>query len=535
MNRDLAAALPGYTETEEVALPLQMSSPKLAEARDRMPVNVLSNVVWLVLNMLVRMWYTPYLIAYLGVAVYGLVPLIGSVTDYMTILTQGFNTAVDRLLMIDLARDDFRGANRTFNTSIVASLTLAAILLPISAVFAWFTPQLFNVPVGHEQEAQWLAMFTTTALLLTTFASSFAISSYALHRFDLRLLINVIRLAANVGIVIVLFIMLPPQLWQVGVSILLSSLLLLLGHSILWRKLTPQMSIKLKLYDPARLKDMLGLSGWVLVNQIGALLFLNIDLIVANRVFGAEVAGRYGAVLIFPALLRTLVGTIDGVLVPIVMTLYAQNNRPGMVRFFRTSVKFIGLIIALPIGLLCGLGRPVLSVWLGPKFSDLSWLVIALISHLCVNVAVVPLFSLQVAANKVRVPGIVTLAMGIVNAILAVTLALWSGWGYISIAIAGAIVLTAKNTFFTPVYAARILNLPWHALLACMIPSVVGCLGVGLAAYGVSLIYPLTNWGQLALAGGLIAGPYAVAAYFLGMDASNRDLVNSEVRRLLSR
>jgi O-antigen/teichoic acid export membrane protein len=531
MESNSSTNLSGHIKLEKTQPRAQTPNAKLSEGRQRFPINVLSNVTWLVLNVIVSLWYTPYLIGHLGVAIYGLVPLASSVTAYMAILTEGFNSAVGRFLTIDLAKDDADAASRTFNTAVVGGLTVAAVLLSIALVISWFAPQIFDVPLGYERDAQWLVLFSTVAFITTTFASSFAISSYAYHRFDLRLLVNTTRLAAQTGSVVLLFILLSPQLWQVGVGIFLSSLFFLLGHGALWRKLTPQLGIRLNRFDISRLREMLGFGGWVLIDQVGSLLFLQIDLIVANLIFGAEVAGRYGAVVIFPTLLRTLVATVHGVLIPIMMTLYAQNNHSGLVRLSRLSVKFTGLAIALPIGLLCGLGKPLLTVWLGPEFSDLSWLVVALVGHLCINVAVTPLFPLQVATNNVRIPAIVTLALGVANAGLAVAMALWSGWGYISIAVAGAIVLTARSLFFTPLYNARTLKLPWWTFLPSLIAGVVGCLAVGAGTYWISLTWTLTGWGQLALVAVITSGIYIIAAYFGGLDADDRDLVKSEVRR----
>jgi membrane protein EpsK len=366
-------------------------------------------------------------------------------------------------------------------------------------------------------------------------AGSFAVSSYAHHRFDLRLLLNIVRLSVQAGSIVVLFNVLSPSLWQVGVGIFLSAALFLLGHGALWRKLTPELKIGLGRFDSSRLKQFSEFSGWVLVNMMGAILFLNIDLIVANLVFGAEVAGRYGAVIIFPNYLRMVLVPISGVLMPIVLTLYAGDNLTGLVRFSHLSLKFTSLAMALPIGLLCGLAKPLLTVWLGPEFSDLSWLVVALVGHLCINVAVIPVASLQIVTNNVRIPGILTLAMGVVNAGLAVALALWSGWGYISIAIAGAIVLTAKNAFFTPLYSARILKLPWWTFLPSMIAGVVGCLAVGVGTYWVSLIWTLTGWAQLALVAVITSGIYVIAAYALGLGADDRDLLKSEIQRRIKR
>ena len=97
---------------------------KFAEARHQFPLNMISNITWFVLNIIVGLWYTPYLIANLGVAVYGLVPLASSLTNYLSLLTDGFNSAVSRFLQIELAKEDVEAANRIFNTSVAGALTI---------------------------------------------------------------------------------------------------------------------------------------------------------------------------------------------------------------------------------------------------------------------------------------------------------------------------------------------------------------------------------------------------------------------------
>ena len=535
MRTSSVTPFPTQTQSRDVQPKAQVPDARLGEGRQRLPINVLSNATWLILNVVVGMWYTPYLIGHLGVAVYGLVPLANSVTYYLTVLTQGLNSAISRFLTIDLAKGDADAANRTFNTAFAGVSVIGLILVPVALVTAWFAPQMFDVPAGYESDMQWLVLLAMAAFITTTIASSVSVSTYAYHRFDLNLLVNVVRLVARVGTIVVLFTVLYPQLWQVGTVILLSEVILLFGQRALCRRLTPQLKVDLSLFDASRLKHMLEFSGWVLVNQLGSLLFLNVDLVVANVVFGAEVAGRYGAVLIFPGLLRALVSTVADVLKPMVYELYARHDLTKLVRFSRLSVKFVGLTMALPIGLLCGLSRPLLTVWLGPEFADLSWLVVALVGHLCINVAVIPLFSLQVATNNVRVPGIVTLVMGVINAFLAVGLALWSGWGYISIAIAGAIVLTAKNAIFTPLYGAHILHKPWWTFFPSIVAGVVGCLAVGVGTYWVSLTWQLAGWAQLALVVVITSGVYGGVAYCLGLSADDRALLKSEIQRRIGK
>ena len=74
------AALPAHIKLEKTQPRAQTPDAKLSEARQRFPINVLSNVAWLVLNVITGIWYIPYLIGRLGIAAYGLVPLASSVT-----------------------------------------------------------------------------------------------------------------------------------------------------------------------------------------------------------------------------------------------------------------------------------------------------------------------------------------------------------------------------------------------------------------------------------------------------------------------
>ncbi len=522
------------SQSEQPGLLQHMSSKiELSEARRRLPLNLFANGIWLILNVLVNLWYTPYLIAHLGITAYGLVPLASSVTSYLSVLTTGLNDAISRYLTIDLTGNTPEKSSQTFSTAVIGSFILVMSLLPIAIIITWFTPQLFNIPSGHEYDAQLLLLLTAGGFLVTTFFSSFAVSSFALHRFDLRLLVNILKLVFQFGSIILLFNILPPALWQVGCGILISSLIFGAGHSILWRKLTPDIKFSFTAFAPERLKELYSFSLWVVINMVGAMLFLNIDLIVANRIFGPEIAGRYGSVIIFPTYLRAMVLTANGVFMPITLALFAAQKFTSLIQFSRLSVKFLGIAIALPVGLLCGLSKPLLAIWLGPQFVDLSLLVIILVGHLSINVTVTPLFSLQVATNKVRLPGLTTLGMGIVNIFLAIAFSLWSGWGYISIAIAGAIVLTIKNTIFTPLYTAYILKLPWWTFLPSLVSGLIGSLAVGLGSYGLSTIWTLNSWVDLIIVGAVISAIYVIIAYFGGLNTADRELLKSEIEHRL--
>jgi membrane protein EpsK len=81
------------------------------------------------------------------------------------------------------------------------------------------------------------------------------------------------------------------------------------------------------------------------------------------------------------------------------------------------------------------------------------------LAPLAINLSVIPLFSINTAYNKVKIPGLVSLVLGVANLLLAILLAKTFQLELYGIALAGAIILSAKNLVFTPLYAAHILSM----------------------------------------------------------------------------
>jgi len=501
------------------------AGPELTSGRVHFRKNILSNGAAFVLQIGVGMWFTPYLIKNLGIEAYGLVPLALQVTGYMSLLTVALSGSVGRFLTIDLARGDTSGANRTFNTSLLACIVGSAALLPIALGLSYAAPLFLSVPAGHESDARILFLATTVGFLLTTVGSNFAVSTFAHSRFDIRSGIEALTLLSRVGLVVGLFVFFAPSLWIVGVAILAATVLNQAGYLASWRRLTPQLHIRRSGFDRTKLREMLGMGGWMVVNQAGTLLFLNIDLLVVNTVLGAKAGGEYAPLLQWSMMLRTLAGVIAGVLTPTIIACHARGDHEAMVRISQQAVKLMGLAMALPIGLVCGLGRPLLQTWLGKDFVHLAPLLSLLTAPLCINLAVLPLFSINMAVNKIRWPGIVTVGLGLLNLGLAIVLAKPVGWGLYGVAAAGAIVLTLKNAAFIPLYGARVLRRKLSTFAWAMVPSLIATAAVLAMCGAVSDRCDLASWPRLAAIGCLATIVYAAVAWYAALRTHERSMV----------
>jgi membrane protein EpsK len=282
-------------------------------------------------------------------------------------------------------------------------------------------------------------------------------------------------------------------------------------------------------------KELGQMGTWLIINQIGALLFLQIDLIVVNIIFGASSAGEYAIVLTWGNQLRAIAGVLAGVMTPMILTFYAREHTQTMIRVTKSAVKLMGLSIALPIGLVCGFAPQLLTIWVGSQYAVLAPLMILLTVHLLINLEVLPLFSINTAYNRVRVPGMVTLIFGIGNFVLAVLLSLYTNWGFYGVAAAGAIVLTCKNAVFTPWYATKVLGVRSHTFTRAMVPGLAAGLLLGAIAFLLGFFLPLTSLIPLIITGGIIALVYAALVWKFGLSTDERTLFGSYIPEKIRR
>jgi len=514
----------GFAEKNNEPEPV-MLAPSLTTARKRFVINVIANATYIGAQAALTFWMTPYLIGYLGLAAYGVIPLTQNIVAYTSVLTTALNTAVTRFLTIQLEQRQISAANRTFNTAFFTILGLFLFLTPVVAAVAWAFPSIFKIPPGLEKDASWLFLLMAVLFFVSVVGGIFSVSTFVYSEFLKYNLVNIAGLLARVCLLIILFSLFSPRLWYAGAAALTAALVALLGYLLLWRKLTPELKVSRTAFDRTQLKEQLGMGGWVTVNMVGVMLLSRVDLIIVNAFYGAASTGGYASLVQFTLLMEYLVTAAGNVIRPVILIKYAQQDIPGLRKLCNQAVKMLGFALALPIGLLCGFSKPFLSLWLGPSYQYLSTLLIAILIHQALNYSVRPMLYVHTAYNKVRWPGIITLLCGIGSIVLGISFATWDIWGVIGVAIAVGITWTVKNGIYMPLYTAHIMKLKWWAFLPSLLPSIFGVLFVGAISYGVTLVIYPAKWLILVGLFFLVSMVYAILVWTVGLNHEDRRMI----------
>jgi membrane protein EpsK len=510
-------------------------SRPVTNSQGRFLINLTSNVGTLGLSVLVGFWYTPFLVNSLGTETYGMIGLASSFVVYLSLATVGLNSAVGRYLTIALERGYTEEANKVFNTSLFGTLAVVVALLAPISLLALHVESFLQIPPGQTETVRSLFLLAAAAFLIGTLSGPFAVATFARNRFDIRSGIATAELVTRIGVVIALFYWFSPTLHYVGYGFVAAAFVSAAGSYWSWRRLVSELSVSWKATEWKTFWELSTMSGWVLINHVGTILFLNVDLLIINHVLGPHEGGRYAALLQLSMVLRSLAGSVAGVFGPTIMHLVAQNNRSQLLKYTKQSVRILGLLLALPIGLTCGFSKSLLTLWLGPAFTELWPLLTLMILPLTINLIVLPLFSINIALNKITLPGYATCALGIINCLLSWLLAGPAHWGLYGVALAGAIVLSLKNALLTPYYAAHILEEHPRILLHSLLtPAFLTSLLTGLLI-GADFCLPAATWPQLIVRTLLASLFYCVLVNFAILTAEERETQHRYLASLLQR
>ena len=503
----------------------------MIEAKKRLLSNVITNFLAIFVGGFVGIWLTPYLINNLNVEVYGMISVSLSIVGFFGIFTNSVSNTVSRFVAIYLNKAEIIQSKVYFNSALVALIGLCGILLLPTIILTLFFSKVFQTPVGYEIASGWLFFQVALSSFLTVITSPFMVSTLITHRFDLRNIINILSQILRIIVILACFTYLSASLAYVGLSYILMALLTFIGSVWTTKWLIPQLSVEYRMFRWKAAYEMCGMSIWMVIHQIGALLYLNISIVVINLFLGPTQCGRYASIAQLSTLLALFGVALTNLFTPLAYDHIAKNNIKILVEQLSRITKILGLIIALPVGLLCGLSVPILRRWLGVSFVALLPLVLLLLVPCQVGISTRPTIAVFEGFNKVKLPAIATLIGGILNLLISILLIKYTSLGIFGVGLSFCLCVVAKDQFFVPIYTAIITGQEKTKYAKKVFPGIAMTLLLGLAAFGLSRMFYLATILRLLAATVSLTVVYALFCYTIVLNKQERVSLLSMILR----
>ncbi len=522
-------------ETDTIAPePLESAEPQpeisTTDAKRHFLTNTISNIIYFLFNIATSFFMVRYQIRHLGIANYGMVTLANSFVSYTQVLTVVLISTLFRFVMLHIAKGDMKTARIYFNTQFTAVVWFIVAFLPIAAVVSYCTPFFLRIPPGQNDNTRILFFLMYVSFLTALLSIPFRLAQYTMQRFDVSNWIDMGNQIARYSMWIVMFALFVPLTWHIGLGFTIGAVVTLCCSITYARPLMRRLRPSARQFNWPRFVEMAKTGTWIVVSHIGTLIYLSIDALIINRMLGPTSVGKYCTILSIAVMLRSLFSTMAGMMTPLAVASYAREDYAGLGKQMARAVKFVSLGSSLPLAAVCGLAAPFLTWWLGPQFKVLWPLVWWLLAHLLITSGVEPLHSVKLAANRMAVPGTMTILGGILKLVAAILLVKHTSLGFYGVAIPSALSLVALHTIFTPIYVGSILKMSSWPFYKALIPSVMVFAGASAGTAYFAMHTNLATFPRLAMSVVTIFVVCGAVIYFFALNGEDRQFLKGVIR-----
>lgn len=421
----------------------------------RVVPNMVSNVVFMLVNFAMGLLLVPFYIDQLGNASYAIIPVATSVTSYIVIISDSLSSTVSRYLTIDL-RTDINVAKHTYNTAVIGFTGLLIVAIPVILLISVLAPSIFSIASNSVISVQILFVLILASVLITVWSNNFITVLFSKNRIDLMNVVKTTQVLVQIILVIVLLLFVSKSVEYVGAAYFIASIVYAVLGYVLARKVCPELRVRRHSYDKQKFREMAVLGGWSLVNNLGNLLFIQTSLLLVNIFLGADDGGYFGVIVTVISAVSALIDTMGSIFAPITYRLFSEKRVETMNSVTKLAVKVVGLVMSMPIAFLCVFSVPILTLWVGAEYQQLEPVVWAVMFLMVGIGAITPAYPLTMVHLKVRIPGIVTLLFGVANVVLALAVIAFTDLGIMGVGLVWSLTMFVKNCVFNPWYIARI-------------------------------------------------------------------------------
>lgn len=474
-------------------------------AKKQLAINMLANIVAFLIQFGINFFFTPYLIRTVGKEAYGFFPLANSFISYASIFTIALNSMASRFITIKIQQNDVEGANTYFNSVLMGNTIIAIFLTIPSILTVVFLNHILNIPPEVLFDVQMLFGLILGGTLLSILTSVYGVATFARNRLELSSMRNAESNILRVALLILLFYFFKPSISYIGIANLVVVVFMIVMNVRYTRLLLPEITVDKKYFNTSAVKELLSSGVWNSVNQLSLVLLTNLDLLICNILIGASATGEYALVKTVPLFIQSLVGMLVGVFVPEFMILYAQHKKVELLKSINRSIKFMAIIMTIPLGFLLVFGDSFFSLWVPNQDTSKLFLLSNLtIFPLIITTSINTVFNVYTVTNKLKVPALVLLITGIFNTLLILLLLKITNWGIVVIPMVSMIVGITRNLVFTPVYAARSLDVKWNVFYKAIARGIFCCLAVVSISFAIKYFFVPKTWISFLIVGSVI-------------------------------
>jgi len=491
--------------------------------------NASSNLAGYVVNLIVGLLLSPFVVHSLGDALFGIWTLVRSLTGYYGILDLGLFGAVSHYVTRYITKGDEDGINRTMSTATIILCGVALFTMAITLFLSIVSPQWFLDQKKFGTELQGALLITGFIISLNFPLVLFKSIPYSFQRLEI---LSVIGVSTKIleAVLTVLALYLGFGVLGLAVVFAITTMIGWVAHIYWTYSLFPKLSLSVSHFSKFSIKELFGFGLWsTFINTAEKTVFFADSLLIG--IFLTVEAVTYYAIgaNLVPYYLA-LIQAITWAITPLATARNVQGDLVALREIFITGTRgtvalgsFVGTGMVL-------LGEDFLRLWMGEKYvlgtvydsSATILTVLTLATFLRITQSCG--FQILFGMGKVRYLAFLAVIEIVIN--LSVSIILIQVLGILGIALGTLAAALLVRGLLQPLYITKISNIHFGTYLvqigrSCL-PIIVT---MSFFNWSISLFHDITTWWDFLMRGLLVTVVAIPVGFYSGIPQEIREKV----------
>ena len=458
----------------------------------------------------------PYCLDRLGEQSFGIYQLARSVIVFFMFLQLGMGPTLVRFCSQAVAQND---QNKIRKISSTAQLLLGGLGLIASLLCLLLIPffiRFYEIPpvLARETTALLICMAISMFLNMTVIVPQGLV--FSSNRYDLANGIGIISNILRLVFMVVLFELLHPSIFYVGLAMLGMALFRFIALFYTgYKQLGDVIFFSFRFVNRETIHSILGFSMLNLANSVAATIVFQGPVLIIGKILGEESVAAFAPALMISSALQGFLGQTAKPLVPIASRDISKNSGTSLgiwAIYMGRFVAFIGFGIVLPLTIF---GPEIVALWIGENLSW-TWSIIAVITTgVAISQIQAANYCLALGGGSIKPSVYSQIVMAIIIMTGTLIGTMYGGWDLFAIALFLAICFVIRNTFYLSyAFSHQFLYDYWYYLWAVYcLPALIaaGCVCMG---WGLKTWLPPNEFILLSIEIILIMCSYCVLSWF---------------------
>lgn len=507
-----------------------------------MPVNqlkagVVLNYVVIILNTVVGLLYTPYMLRMMGQSEYGLYSLVASVIAYLTVLDLGFGNAIVRYTAKFRAEKKTEEQYEMFGMFFLLYLVIGIIAFGIGLGLYFNVGTLFgNTMTAVELDRARIMMLLLVANLAFTFPMSIwgsIIQAY--EDFVFQKSLNIFRIILNTAVMICLLHFGYKAVAMVVVQTIFNVLTLVVNFIYCRRKLNIHIYFRFKHFHWGFLKEVAIYSFWIFLNAIMDRVYWSTGQFVLGAIVGTAAVAVFAIAIQLEGMYMQFSTAISSVFLPKVTAMVATNrSRKEISDLFIRTGRIQYIVLAYILSGFIIFGRQFIELWAGAGYTDAY--IISLLFFIPLTVPLIQNLGITIlqARNEMKFRSVLYIIIALVSLAMQIVLTRFFGGIGCAMGVSGALVV--GQILIMNVYYRRRQDLDiktfWKEISKMSIIPIVLIFSSMLV---IRHFFALDSWGKLILGIAAFSLVYIPLFFRFSMTDDERNLFISMFHKIFDK